>query len=70
MAIIERTSMKPDSRKAQHNSFAHHRADLIFAPRPMAETPAQRRPDLPGVPLRQLVRASLLGPSLAQASPL
>lgn len=62
--------MHTDSRKAQHNSFAHHRASLIFTPRPMAKPAAPTRRDLPGIELRQLVRASLPSAhAVAQASP-
>src|SRR5664279_5787417 len=28
---LRKPNMFSDSRKAQHNSFAHHRADLLFA---------------------------------------
>jgi hypothetical protein len=60
--------MHSDSRKAQHNSFAHYRADFLFAKLPAAKSsdlraPGRqndRRPETVDA-LRTMVRAGLLG---------
>lgn len=65
---LRKLHMHSDSLKAQHNSFAHHRAHLLFAKPPSAKNSditAPRRqndktPELAGA-LRSRVRASLLG---------
>jgi hypothetical protein len=57
--------MHDQSRKAQHNSFAHHRAKLIFMPAPMTTEgpgPQPRREPQPERPtLTMQVRHALLG---------
>jgi hypothetical protein len=57
--------MYSDSRKALRNSFAHHRAELLFAP--FAQTSDQRSAPGTGVAdpslarLRSIVRTGLIG---------
>jgi hypothetical protein len=46
--------MYSDSRKAQHNSFAHHRAELLFS-----------KPTLSGQRRKQPALAPTQGPTLA-----
>ena len=73
---LRKFSMFSDSRKAQHNSFAHHRATLLFSPRPAEAKPARgRSPALkPGkaTALRDRVSTGILGfvrPAARPASP-
>lgn len=69
--------MYSDSRKAQRNSFAHHRAELLFsAHRAFASDPASwaatvlegTEPVDQVASLVQHVRLSLLGPARAGAA--
>ncbi|HZY49726.1 MAG TPA: hypothetical protein VFE64_08095 [Devosia sp.] len=61
--------MDSDSRKAQRNSFAHHRAELLFSFEHAFAGDAPQGPSEPGVESvatraearRQRVRAGLLG---------
>jgi hypothetical protein len=57
--------MYSDSRKAQRNSFAHHRAELLFAPLTRASdqrsAPGKGVADPSLARLRSMVRSGLIG---------
>jgi len=66
---LRKSAMDSDSRKAQRNSFAHHRAELLFSFEHAFAGDAPQGPSEPGVESvatraearRQRVRAGLLG---------
>ena len=71
VAIIRKPKMYSDSRKAQHNTFAHYRAELLFTRRPATNDKAlslvaDARHDGMAT-LRKRVRAGLLGTPHMQA---
>lgn len=70
MGSLRKIIMFRDSRKAQLNSFAHHRASMLFTFKEVPQVIGDRlgAESVPHVPLIMQVRAALLGGKSAAAT--